>query len=108
MLFLITPFIAISNGLTNPNITATISNKAARDSQGEIMGINQSIAALAQMIPPIAAGIVLSINLSLPILMASFFIFCAWMVFMNYSLTSKNKVEPAFDLEDYTKPSATN
>lgn len=103
LLLFTTPLIAISNGLTNPNITALISNAAAKDSQGEILGINQSISALAQMIPPILAGISLSINLSLPILFAALFIFIAWTVFVKYISSNDKIIKPVFDLEDYTK-----
>jgi len=46
-LYLIVPFVAIFQGLTQPNGTAIISNIANKDKQGEILGINQSISTLA-------------------------------------------------------------
>lgn len=46
-LFLALPFVSIFQGLTSPNITATVSNLAGNDIQGEILGINQSVSAFA-------------------------------------------------------------
>ena len=66
-LYLIVPFVAIFQGLTQPNGTAIISNIANKDKQGEILGINQSISTLAQAIPPITAGFVTAVNINLPI-----------------------------------------
>ena len=65
-LYLIVPFIAIFQGLNQPNGTAIISNLVGRERQGEILGINQSISSLAQALPPIIAGFVTSVNINLP------------------------------------------
>lgn len=83
-LFFILPFISISNGLTMPNSTAVISNLAAQDSQGEIMGINQSIQALAMSIPPIVSGFLIAFNIALPILVAGATIFMSWLTFILF------------------------
>ncbi|MCX6771949.1 MAG: MFS transporter [Candidatus Micrarchaeota archaeon] len=76
------PFVALFAGLTYPNTTTIVSNLAGRESQGEIMGISQSVQAAAQAIPPIIAGVIISIGVTLPILCASAIIFCAWAGFM--------------------------
>lgn len=55
-LYVITPVLAVANGLTFANITALISKNADASIQGEVMGINSSVTALAQMIPPILSG----------------------------------------------------
>ncbi len=55
-LLLITPFFAIANGLTQANMTGLISSSADRSVQGEVLGINSSVQALAQTIPPILSG----------------------------------------------------
>ncbi len=55
-LYLITPILAVANGLTFANITALISKNADASIQGEVMGINSSVTALAQMIPPVLSG----------------------------------------------------
>ena len=80
-IYLIIPFIAIFQGLTQPNSTAIISNLADKDKQGEILGINQSILSLAQAIPPIIAGFVTSVSLNLPTIFAAGSTLLAWIVF---------------------------
>ena len=80
-IYLIIPFIAIFQGLTQPNSTAIISNLAEKDKQGEILGINQSIMSLAQAIPPIIAGFITSISLNLPTIFAAGSTLVAWLIF---------------------------
>ena len=55
-LYLITPVLAIANGLNFANLTALISKNADASVQGEVLGINSSVSALAMMIPPILSG----------------------------------------------------
>jgi DHA1 family tetracycline resistance protein-like MFS transporter len=88
-LYLLSPFIAISQGIISPNLQTIVSNSGGADEQGEILGINQSIQSLAQAIPPIVAGYVVSINMNLPIILASIFTFLAWAA---YLFIYKNKV----------------
>lgn len=73
MLFLFSPFLAIFNGLVAPNSTTIVSNLANEDSQGEILGLNQSVQSFAQTIPPLLGGILAGHNTGYPIL-ASFFV----------------------------------
>jgi len=61
-LLLITPFFAICNGLSQANLTALVSRSAGPKIQGEILGINASIMALAQTIPPILSGFIFPEN----------------------------------------------
>ena len=91
-LYLINPFIAIFWGLTFPNYTAIVSSLSARDSQGEILGINQSIQSLGMAIPPIIAGFIVSVHLYLPILAASALIFLAWLVFVLFFKEKEKEV----------------
>ncbi|MFH1444139.1 MAG: MFS transporter [Candidatus Peregrinibacteria bacterium] len=81
-IYLIFPFIAISNGLTHPNAVAIVSNLAGPESQGEILGINQSIQSLGMMLPPMIAGFIASLHPGLPTLVGSGIIFLAWMLFV--------------------------
>ena len=70
-LLLITPFFAMMNGLTFANITALISRSADHTIQGEVMGINTSVQALGQAIPPILSGyIAASLVSSSPLIVA--------------------------------------
>lgn len=68
--WLILPIISIFQGLAWPLVAAVLSNLAG-DSQGEVLGINQSLTYLAQGLPPIIAVVVASINPSIPILLAA-------------------------------------
>ena len=81
-LYVIIPFIAVLQGITQPNVTALISNMSGRDNQGEILGINQSVISIAQAFPPIIAGIVTSVSLNLPTIFAAGSTFLGWAVFV--------------------------
>ncbi|MEM4261504.1 MAG: MFS transporter [Candidatus Diapherotrites archaeon] len=83
-IYLITPLVAIFQGLTYPNQTALISSMAGKESQGEILGITQSIASISFIIPPIISGIITTYNYSAPIIMASTITFIAWFIFITH------------------------
>lgn len=83
-IYLILPLVSISNGLTMPNQTAIVSNMTEKTKQGEILGINQSIQSLASAIPPIIAGIIVSIDKILPITVSATCIFIAWLIFVLF------------------------
>lgn len=57
-LLFVTPVFAIFNGLTQANYMAFLSRSAEPEIQGEILGINASIGALSQSIPPVFAGLI--------------------------------------------------
>jgi MFS transporter, DHA1 family, tetracycline resistance protein len=57
-LLFIVPLFAIGNGLMQANITALISRSAGPEIQGEVLGINSSVSALAMSIPPILSGFI--------------------------------------------------
>lgn len=73
-LFLVPPFMAFGNGLTMAFSSSLISRVTPRELQGEALGINSSVMALAQSIPAIASGYVASINDNLPVMVGSFVI----------------------------------
>lgn len=85
-------FVAVFTGLTNPNSTALISNLTDKRSQGEIMGINQSLQSLAQAIPPLIAGFIVKFNIYLPTIFASLSIFIAGLIFVIYFNKKKEKL----------------
>ncbi len=70
-LLLLCPFIPIFVGLTIANITALVSRSAPADIQGEVLGINASVQALAQTIPAALTGYLAGINRNVPIIAAS-------------------------------------
>lgn len=57
-LLIIAPFFAFANGLSQANITGLISNSVGPEIQGEILGINASVAAMAQAIPAMLSGFI--------------------------------------------------
>lgn len=88
-LYLLSPLIAVSQGVMSPNLQTIVSNSGGPQEQGEILGMNQSVQSLAQGIPPIVAGIVVSINIYLPITLSAAFTLMAWFAFYTYR-QSKN------------------
>lgn len=84
-LYIITPFLAIANGLNFVNITALISKSAEADIQGEVLGINSSVSALAMMIPPILSGyIAAGLRPETPIFVSSAIILLSAIVFWAF------------------------
>lgn len=87
VLYIIVPFFAIANGLVMANLNGLISRSAGADVQGEILGINASVQALGQSIPPILAGyIAASIAFSTPIIVSSALIVIAGIVFTVFTI----------------------
>lgn len=91
-LYLVLPFLALFNGLTQPNTTALVSNLSDRQSQGEILGIQQSIQSAGMAIPPIIAGFLVSVHRTLPVLAGSVLIFTAWLVFVGFFKPSEKNL----------------
>lgn len=83
-LYFVIPFIAISQGVSNPNNIAIVSNLTKADSQGEMLGINLSLQALAQAIPPMISGFIAIIDPGLPIVVSSSVILVAWLIFIAF------------------------
>lgn len=91
-IFLVIPFVSICQGLTTPNITATVSNLADADIQGEILGINQSVNSFAQLLPPLIGGILVGFDIRMPLLVSASFMFLAWLVF-TLGVRSKKRAQ---------------
>jgi DHA1 family tetracycline resistance protein-like MFS transporter len=91
--FLINPLIAISQGMTSPNLMTVVSKQAGPAHQGEILGINQSMNSVGQMIPPAVAGWLNTLNGSYPLMAGSLFIFFAWLVYNFIFLPSSKKLK---------------
>ena len=79
--YIINPLIALSHGITSPNLTSLISSQAKQDQQGEILGINQSMNSVGQIFPPLIAGYLITVADFLPILTGSICVFLAWIIF---------------------------
>lgn len=82
-LLLVVPFFAITNGLTMANLPAIISRRAPRDIQGEVLGVNTSVQALAQSIPPILSGYVAAVWApETPVFIAGMLVLLAGLAFL--------------------------
>ncbi len=57
-IYTVAPFFAIFVGLSMANITSLISRSVGPEIQGEILGINASIQAFAQTLPPMLSGFI--------------------------------------------------
>lgn len=84
-LFLIPPVAGIMSGLSMANLSAFISHKAPTDAQGQVLGINASVQALASIIPAILSGFIASIlSPHAPIVIASIVIITSGFAFRMF------------------------
>lgn len=83
MVYFVNPFVSIFQGFTLPNLNAVISNLAGRESQGEVLGISQSMQSVGMTIPPLLAGLAANIDVHLPLLIAGGVTFFAWLIFIS-------------------------
>lgn len=82
MIFLVTPFFAIPNGLQMANFSALLSHRTPPKERGETLGVSASFNSLGQALPPLFAGfIAVAFAPGAPILIASLFILAAGVLF---------------------------
>jgi DHA1 family tetracycline resistance protein-like MFS transporter len=93
LFYLINPVVAIFHGITSPNLTAVVSAQAARDQQGEILGINQSMISIGLMLPALIGSWLNTYNVHLPILASSVFILTAWAIYL-FVFVPKGRIVP--------------
>lgn len=67
-LLMVAPTIALFNGLTMANMSALVSLSADKKIQGEVLGIEASVQALAQSIPAVVAGYIATLGVNVPII----------------------------------------
>lgn len=79
--YFLNPLIAIFHGCTSPNVTAIVSSAAHKTEQGKILGINQSMLALGQAIPPLLGGILSHTNTRYPLLASAVLLVGSWLLF---------------------------
>jgi len=82
-------------GILFANATSLVSASAPREIQGEVLGINASVSALAQGIPAALTGFLGSININVPIVASSVTIGIAAVVFIRFYRPPKDVVEAA-------------
>jgi MFS transporter, DHA1 family, tetracycline resistance protein len=88
-LLLIAPLIPMFVAPVMANMVAIVSAVAGPKRQGEVMGINSSIEALAQGIPAVMSGYVASIALSLPLIVSSGILAMAGFVYWAFVRPNK-------------------
>jgi MFS transporter, DHA1 family, tetracycline resistance protein len=82
-IYVMVPFVATLHGMNLTNGTSLISIQTSEDTQGEVMGINESIKALAQSIPSIIGGLALLKDLELPLIIASVSCLLGWLIYIS-------------------------
>ena len=85
LFYVIHPLIAITYGLTSPNLTSVISEQAGPQEQGKILGINQSMQSVGQFFPPIIAGYLNALDARFPLVASAALMAVAWLAFMVVS-----------------------
>jgi predicted MFS family arabinose efflux permease len=92
LLLFLAPFFIAVNSLTNTNLAALVSKSAGPTIQGEVLGINASVQALGQAIPPIIGGAVAAALVYwAPLIVSSVVILIASFVFMATYKMSDSK-----------------
>ncbi len=82
-LVLVGALVALTNGLSMAGLPSLVSSRSRASIQGEILGINASVQALAQAVPPILAGFLAAeIAPVAPVYIAGATIGLAWIIFM--------------------------
>jgi MFS family permease len=80
-LYIVMPFIAVSQGLTMANLTSLVSKSVSAERQGAALGINGSLMAFSQGAIPLVAGIGTGvIGISMPLIIGGIIVWIAWSV----------------------------
>ncbi len=83
-LLLVAPLIAIFVGLTMANVSALVSLSAGPEMQGEVLGIDASVQALAQAIPAIISGYIATMGINMPVIVGAVIVMIAGGVFVLF------------------------
>ncbi len=83
MLLIAAALFAVATALAQMSILAQVSMQAGDNSQGKILGLNASVYAVAQMIPPLASGfLAASLQAEAPIVVAAIVSGCAAFIYL--------------------------
>jgi DHA1 family tetracycline resistance protein-like MFS transporter len=83
-LLLVTPLIAVFVGLTMANTSALVSLSAGPEMQGEILGIDASVQALAQAIPAIISGYIATMGMNMPVIVGAGIVTLGGIIFVVF------------------------
>jgi MFS transporter, DHA1 family, tetracycline resistance protein len=88
-IFVVAPLMAIGAGLSHSFLNGMVSRSASPEIQGEILGINASVGALAQAIPPVFAGyLAATMTFQFPLYVASAILMSSAIFFWLFFKTS--------------------
>lgn len=83
LIFVITPFFSIPNGVQMANFSALLSKRTPPTERGETLGVSASFNSLGQALPPLLAGfLAVAFAPSAPILISSLFLLGAGVLFI--------------------------
>ena len=85
-MYIALPFVVIAQSIVAPNLNALISNSALASEQGTVLGVNQSLQALAQIAPPFITGFGVAMHLSLPFILAFIVTLLGFLLYIAYYL----------------------
>lgn len=80
-LLLVAPSIALFNGLTMANASALVSLSAGKKIQGEVLGIEASVQAIAQAVPAAISGYVATMGVNMPVLVGGCVVIVGGIIF---------------------------
>lgn len=80
VMYFIIPFIAVSQGMTQPNINTIVTSQVSEQEQGQVLGINQSVQSIAMGIPPFMAGYLSNMDLQYPNFVAALSMAIGWAI----------------------------
>lgn len=90
-IYVILPLGTICQGLYLPNITAVVSDLSAEEEQGTMLGINQSLMAFSNALPPLIGGYLLTLGTEVPVIAAILLSTAGWVVFNLFYHASKGR-----------------
>lgn len=100
LLYCVVLFIPLTNGLNYPNLLSIISELADKRAQGRIMGINQSVNAVAMFLAPLSGGVLVSLDYTMPLWITFILIFGSWLMFLLFYRKTKRRTNVQIKTED--------
>jgi len=93
-LFWLVPCIALAQALVFPAAATLVSNSAGSESQGEMMGIHNSVQSAAIAIPPLFSGPFVALYPHLPVTVGSGCMLVAFLIFLKIFSTVQVQADP--------------
>ncbi len=94
-LLMVAPLIAIFVGLTMANVSALVSLSAGPEMQGEVLGIDASVQALAQSIPAIISGYIATMGVNMPVIVGAIIVMIGGVIFVAFYKPSNHVLHDA-------------